>query len=256
MHINFKKIEILFFINPGMKRNGLIIDKKGNKTWYLNNKIHRLNGPAVERANGDREWYRMGRLHRVDDPAIERANGDREWYVNGLCHRRAGTRLERVNGRFHRSNGPAVVYASGSTKWAVNGRLHRTDGPAVEWADGDKFWLMNGKIHRVNGPACETAYGDNEWYSNDRLHRAGGPAVTYVRDSYMLRRRRQVYPDIPLDKEKYEWWYKGVEETREANTARERPHRERALSSMRQWLPIETSGASRFPLVSLIIDQL
>ena len=26
----------------------------------------------------------QGQLHRLDGPAIERANGDKEWYVNGL----------------------------------------------------------------------------------------------------------------------------------------------------------------------------
>jgi hypothetical protein len=29
----------------------------GSKFWYLNGKLHREDGPAVEYANGDKSWY-------------------------------------------------------------------------------------------------------------------------------------------------------------------------------------------------------
>jgi len=29
----------------------------GTKAWYLNGKLHREDGPAVEYANGDKDWY-------------------------------------------------------------------------------------------------------------------------------------------------------------------------------------------------------
>jgi len=32
-------------------------DKYGNKRWYLNDKYHREDGPAVERATGYKAWY-------------------------------------------------------------------------------------------------------------------------------------------------------------------------------------------------------
>ena len=32
----------------------------GTKEWRLNDKRHRLDGPAVEWANGDKEWYLNG----------------------------------------------------------------------------------------------------------------------------------------------------------------------------------------------------
>ena len=47
----------------------------GDKFWYLNGKLHREDGPAVECANGDKSWFLNGKLHREDGPAIERANG-------------------------------------------------------------------------------------------------------------------------------------------------------------------------------------
>ena len=33
----------------------------GTKAWYLNDKIHREDGPAVELANGDKSWYLNGK---------------------------------------------------------------------------------------------------------------------------------------------------------------------------------------------------
>ena len=29
----------------------------GNKSWYLNGKRHREDGPAIEYVNGDKYWY-------------------------------------------------------------------------------------------------------------------------------------------------------------------------------------------------------
>jgi len=55
----------------------------GAKEWYLNDKLHREDGPAIERANGDKEWWLNGVLHREDGPAIELASGHREWWLNG-----------------------------------------------------------------------------------------------------------------------------------------------------------------------------
>jgi hypothetical protein len=54
----------------------------GDKFWYLNGKLHREDGPAVEGASGSKYWYLNGKLHREDGPAIERANGSKAWYLN------------------------------------------------------------------------------------------------------------------------------------------------------------------------------
>jgi hypothetical protein len=86
--------------------NGLLIDKYGDKRWYLN-----------------------GNLHREDGPAIEEVDGTKFWYLNG----------ER-----HREDGPAVINNE-SKLWYKDGTLHREDGPAVELASGDKAWYLNDK---------------------------------------------------------------------------------------------------------------
>jgi hypothetical protein len=55
----------------------------GTKCWYLNNKYHREDGPAVEYADGSKVWWLNGKLHRVDGPAVEGANGSKGWWLNG-----------------------------------------------------------------------------------------------------------------------------------------------------------------------------
>ena len=64
-------------------KNGLEIDKLGHKYWYLEGKLHRVDGPAVEYANGDKYWYLEGERHRTDGPAIEYADGHKCWFYNG-----------------------------------------------------------------------------------------------------------------------------------------------------------------------------
>ena len=54
----------------------------GSKAWYINDKLHREDGPAVDCANGTKYWYLNGKRHREDGPAFEYANGDKEWYLN------------------------------------------------------------------------------------------------------------------------------------------------------------------------------
>jgi hypothetical protein len=56
----------------------------GTKSWHLNGKRHREDGPAIECASGNKEWYLNGQLHREDGPAIERANGNKYWFLNGV----------------------------------------------------------------------------------------------------------------------------------------------------------------------------
>lgn len=107
------------------------VDTDGTKYWYKNGKLHREDGPAIERADGTKYWYQHGEYHREDGPAVEGADGTKYWYKNG---------------EYHREDGPAVEYPNGTKNWFKNGKLHREDGPAVEGANGAKYWYKNGKI--------------------------------------------------------------------------------------------------------------
>ena len=108
-------------------------DSSGTKYWYLNDELHRENGPAIEWANGSKEWWVNGKHHREDGPAIEWANGTKFWYSNG---------------KRHREDGPAAEWSNGSKFWYLNGERHREDGPAIEWANGTKEWWVNGRFIR------------------------------------------------------------------------------------------------------------
>ena len=68
-----------------MSKNGLHIDTDGTKEWYLNDKLHRSDGPAVVYADGIKEWRVDGKRHRTDGPAVEYADGSKEWWVDGKC---------------------------------------------------------------------------------------------------------------------------------------------------------------------------
>lgn len=59
------------------------VDYRGTKRWYLNNHLHREDGPAVEWSDDSKEWYLNGQLHREDGPAVEWSDGIKRWYLNG-----------------------------------------------------------------------------------------------------------------------------------------------------------------------------
>jgi len=62
----------------------LKIDDNGSKSWYLNGKLHRTDGPAIEYESGDKVWYLNDKRHREDGPAVEFSNGTKVWYLNGI----------------------------------------------------------------------------------------------------------------------------------------------------------------------------
>jgi hypothetical protein len=71
----------------------------GSKEWYLNDKLHRTDGPAVEWADGYKAWYLNGEPHREDGPAVECADGYKVWYLNGKLHREGGPAIEGEDGK-------------------------------------------------------------------------------------------------------------------------------------------------------------
>ena len=78
--------------------------------------------------NGHKNWYLNGKLHREDGPAIENANGSKYWYIND---------------KLHREDGPAIECTTGNKFWCLNGKHHREDGPAIEWVNGYKAWYLD-----------------------------------------------------------------------------------------------------------------
>jgi hypothetical protein len=59
------------------------VSADGYKSWLLNGKRHREDGPAREWADGSKEWWLNGKRHREDGPATEWADGSKGWSLNG-----------------------------------------------------------------------------------------------------------------------------------------------------------------------------
>jgi hypothetical protein len=98
------------------------------KVWKLNNKTHRLDGPAIENGT-EKSYYICGKAHRTDGPS----------YIQPTC----------------------------STSYSVNGQLHRIDGPAIIYVSGDQYYYQNGKLHRNDGPAyISNDRKITSWYKN------------------------------------------------------------------------------------------
>ena len=113
--------------------------------YYQNDLLHRQNGPALEYPGSMvEEWWLNGKLHHLDGPAVVRYNGTKEWFLNGVQHR---------------ENGPATEFPDGHKNWYFNGVLHRLDGPAIEYSDGLKSFYVHGqKVNskRNNKPMIPT----------------------------------------------------------------------------------------------------
>jgi len=93
-----------------------------SERWYLDDKQHRLDGPAVVR------YYEDGSIY------------SKQWWVNG---------------KRHRLDGPAQVWyhengSISSECWRLYDNLHRLDGPAQVWYSKDgsiesERWYLDGK---------------------------------------------------------------------------------------------------------------
>jgi len=58
-------------------------DQFGSKYWILNGKLHRQDGPAIERIDGYKAWFLHGKRHRLDGPAQEFPDKAQRWYYHG-----------------------------------------------------------------------------------------------------------------------------------------------------------------------------
>ena len=100
------------------KKNGLIVDTDGTQHWYLDDKLHRTDGPAIVDADGTQCWYLGDKCHRTDGPAVVYTNGDQFWYLED---------------KRHRTDGPAVVSADGTQVWYLDGKYLGNDSVGF-WA--------------------------------------------------------------------------------------------------------------------------
>ena len=77
----------------------VIVDEYGYTMWYFNDRLHRVDGPAVELSDGYKTWYLNGKPHRTDGPAIERTDGFKAWWLDGV---------EMTEEQHHQRTQPAI----------------------------------------------------------------------------------------------------------------------------------------------------
>lgn len=116
------------------------VDIDGTKKWYLNNELHRLDGPVVIMSDGTKEWRIHGELHRTNGPARVYPNGNQAWYQKN---------------QLHRIGGPAIDFKT-KQEWWIHGKLHRPDGPAIIHLSCESYWYQDG--HEVKSPFTETTH--------------------------------------------------------------------------------------------------
>lgn len=182
------------------------------KFWYVEGKLHRVDGPAVEGPEGPgfflagmeytekeywekvtrceerpgvKRYYVAGILHRVDGPAFETNDGG-VWYRHGQIHREDGPAIVNAHwegiwlkqgwfqdGVPHREGAPAIIPKQGPSKYAHRGEILSEE----EEYEHSICWMLHHVPHREGGPAIITDSGVEKWYRHGRLHREDGPAI-------------------------------------------------------------------------------
>ncbi len=142
---------------------------KKAKIYYLNEQIHRENGPAIIRYSPEgkiiqTEYYWYGKKHRnTDSPTV----------IQYSLHNKGSSiacSFYYINNNIHRDNGPAIIIYSKYPEieqeiYYCNGVIHRKNGPAVIEYSNKKIkninYIENGQLHRAEGPA-HIKYLDNQ----------------------------------------------------------------------------------------------
>jgi len=126
------------FNDPEVKIDYYSNGQKRYEEWYLNDKRHREDGPAIQRwyESGQKyeEWYLNNKEHREDDPSCQ------NWYENGQ------KRYEY---------------------WYLNNKIHREDGPSYQQ------WLYNGQKNYEEWSLNGNYYKREEWV--EELKKIGSP---------------------------------------------------------------------------------
>jgi len=137
------------------------MDRFGNEIYKdENGEYHHQLRPALIVKDVSESWYKHGKLHRLDGPAIERKDGSTEYWIDGV--HLTEEEFEEGNPKIKQPQ----INESGTEIWRnEDGKLHRDDDlPAVTNKDGEQEYWVNGKLHRLNGPAIERKDGSTEYW--------------------------------------------------------------------------------------------
>jgi hypothetical protein len=118
----------------------------GDKSWYINGKRHREDGPAAEYINGFKSWWSNGERHREDGPAVINSNGYKEWWLNGVKIEQP--LLSNVKAIDKENNCPICV-----DEMVISSELHKTQCNHVFHISCLTTWIKN----KSSCPLCRAA---------------------------------------------------------------------------------------------------
>ena len=105
----------------------------GDVLYFLDNKLHRKNGPSFIRKNDIYIWSINGKLHRDDDlPAYESDS----------------LKIYSINGYWHRINNPAYIENFKKEYW-INGVQYKNE---EKYINESRRTILDGIL---SGPPCE-----------------------------------------------------------------------------------------------------
>ncbi len=63
--------------------DGCHVNKEGVKHYYLDGKLHRENGPAIEYPDNSPWWFINDEFRPEDEISLEQNTSSKFWYLNG-----------------------------------------------------------------------------------------------------------------------------------------------------------------------------
>lgn len=140
----------------------------GIKTWWVNDKRHRIDGPAIEFADGYKEYWVNGKQYSKDD-------WEYDYKPRKVARKHAFYMSQRVyedtNCELHHLFKPAKITHNGTKQWWKHGLLHRIGGPALESDNDDAYaYYFEGDLHNIDGPARSDGNGHEEYWIDGKQY--------------------------------------------------------------------------------------
>jgi hypothetical protein len=173
--------------------------KDGSIEYQKNEKLHRVDGPAVIE-KGVEMYYKNGIIHNDQGPAIiyTMRNGKKEEYYYLHGSKVSQSNFEKFKNNNHTTknvktsnhyfdtnsenytttivgNEEKRTYSNGKIEYLLDGLRHRDNGPAYIADDVEKYYY-NGKLHRIDGPAI--VYKDNNASNLHEFYYLNGDRLT------------------------------------------------------------------------------
>lgn len=211
------------------------IDAYGNKKWFCDGDLFRLDGPAVEYWNGATEWHCEWRGQKHEVKPFYLATQMADWTID-LPRNPTAKVQEKMSaieaalllgvlspGYYNLGEGFAIDFNTKANAWSWTfcGLPHRLDGPArvCRYEHSTKqSWYESGRLHRAGAPAVvvtkDGSRCSEDWAMQGMFHRTDGPArIKYNGQKewwHLGHLHREGAPAVITPSGRREWWTHGL----------------------------------------------